>query len=211
MHHVTRVRRHGGSTALGFTANRPRSRLVSALVGCTILLSISLLGCSSEHRVSPPAPPRASDVQPRPSGVVNDPSQPGDTAKSTPASVFGHAQPVSAAEWWKKYPHDAPAPVGGYKLLLNERGKGPRSFALASVARYGSLMMVITCVHQDKYRLEVVASRSPAWTWTGGNSCGGPYINSAQSPPIEPTNLPNSIKVQVSSETEYYLVLYGKP
>jgi hypothetical protein len=145
-------RRHGRSAGLGVTANRTRSGLVSLFFGGTILLSISLSGCSSEHTVPPPTPPRASGGLPSPQG---------DTAKSMPASVFGHAEPVSAAEWWKKYPNDAPAPVGEYTLLLNERGQGPRSFTLASVAQYGSLMMAITCVHKDKYRLEVATAKNP--------------------------------------------------
>jgi hypothetical protein len=189
------------SVAPCVTVNHLGRGPVALLVGGALLLSMSLAGCSADDTAASPSPPLVSDATPPPSAV----------ALPKPASAFGGANPVSAVDWWKKYPAEAPLPVAGYTVLLNERSKGPRSFSLAKVARYDSMVLAITCVRQDKYRLDVATAANPSWTWAGGNSCGGPFINSSTTPRLEPTNLPKSLKVQVSSDTEYYVVVYGKP
>jgi len=71
--------------------------------------------------------------------------------------------------------------------------------------------MVLTCAPAGKYRLELASAKNPVWTWTGGESCGGPGLSSFTTQTLDPKDPPNSVTVQVSGDTDYYVVLYGKP
>ena len=170
------------------------------LGGCTIALTVSLSGCTSSDPVSSPKPTPSRDSL----------SQ-GSSANVSPANIFEGMQPTSAADWWNAHPDDAPQWFADSQLVLNERGKGKQSFALNGMARYRSLSMVLTCAPAGKYRLELASAKNPVWSWSGGESCGGPTLGSFTTPPLDSKDLPNSVTVQVPGETDYYIVLYGKP
>ena len=168
--------------------------------GCTVALTISLSGCTSGNSVSSPKPTPSRDAL----------SQ-GSSSSASPANIFEGKQPTSAADWWNSHPDDAPQWFAESQLVLNEHGKGKQSFALNGVAHYRSLSMVLTCAPAGKYRLELASAKNPVWTWMGGESCGGPALGSFTTPPLDPKDLPTSVTVQVSGDTDYYIVLYGMP
>lgn len=192
--------RRARKSAIG--ARDPHLRRGPRLItgGCVIALTISLSGCTSGNSVSSPKPTPSRD----------SPSQ-GSSANPASSNVFEGKQPTSAADWWKRHPDNTPSWLADSQLVLNERGRGKQSFALNGMARYRSLSMVLTCAPAGKYRLELASAKNPVWTWTAGESCGGPGLGSFTTQPLDPKDLPNSVTVQVSGDTDYYVVLYGKP
>ena len=190
--------RRARKSAIG--AKNPHLRRGPRLIlgGCAIALTISLSGCTSGNSVSSPKPTPARDSL----------SQ-GSSANPASSNIFEGKQPTSAADWWNSHPDDAPPWFADSQLVLNERGKGKRSFTLNGVAHYRSLSIVLTCAPAGKYRLELASAKNPVWTWTAGESCGGPGLDSFTTQLLDPKDLPNSVTVQVSGDTDYYVVLYG--
>jgi len=183
----------------GGKAHRPRRGWVMVFSVCAILVT-ALSGCTSGH-TSPSQEPTVAQV----------PSSQDVSPNANPKDVFEGKQPASAAEWWQRHPDVAPPWVVDNTLLLSEQGKGKESFTVDRAAQYGTLTMVLTCARASNYRIELGSIRSPVLAWTAGESCGGPGINSYETPPLDPKNLPDRVTVDVSSDTEYFIVLYGKP
>jgi hypothetical protein len=104
----------------------------------------------------------------------------------------------------------APAGVASDALLLNVRGSGPESFSLPEVSQFGAVVLVITCTAKEHYRLELHSAQGQETAWTEGGSCGGPNINSYTTPPLDPSNLPETLNVVVPSTTGYYATVYGQ-
>jgi hypothetical protein len=129
-------------------------------------------------------------------------------------SLFDGPSPVSVLSFWRDNPTYSPPVVQGSEVVLEQKGSGPSSFELTSLANsngYRYLQMILTCRETSAYEVSLQSPGVEAPSaWSKGDSCGGPGINIYTSPPIDPAAIPDRIVVKVPTNTEYYIVVLGR-
>lgn len=168
----------------------------------TIVTTLGFLavGCSSETYSD------SATLSP-----VNEPSNSSSanaTSKPIMASLFDTGSAQSADPFWRANPELMPKNISSAELLFNEKRQGPTSVDLPSIEASESLTLVLTCDSRVPYEVSVVNNINEQTAKTGGKSCGGPNINSYQTPPFKESNEKGSVRITVPAEVEYYITAY---
>jgi hypothetical protein len=171
-------------------------RAVAGVGFGTALLSV-LTACSSGGGPITPVSPSSTNLK--------------RTAAAASSTIFSGPAPVSVVTWWKQHPAEAPAGLAKRKLLLNQRGVGPRRFNGPDMRKYTKVLMVITCTKKVAYvvRLQVLDGLSIAST--SGETCGGPNLSTFESPSLTTKVRKTEVEVEIPDGTEYYVTIYGTP
>ncbi|WP_221469642.1 hypothetical protein [Allocatelliglobosispora scoriae] len=116
---------------------------------------------------------------------------------------------MSAASWWVRHPDLAPDSVRRAQVLFDQKGEGDQSWPVVGTGKYDKVIVVITCNAATHYRVELGSAVDPDQIWTEGDSCGGPNINTYESPAIDRSSPPVTVHVTAPANTKYFVTLYG--
>jgi hypothetical protein len=125
--------------------------------------------------------------------------------------VAVQAQPVDLVAWWTAHPSDAPAAVDGATVVLDRRLVGSDVLDLPAVTGYQRLLVALTCSEPVEYVVQIGTEADPAWSWTKGESCDGPNVNTYTTAVLNPKEPPLRLYVMVPAGTRSNFVMYGIP
>jgi hypothetical protein len=162
-------------------------RMVRIVTTAAVLVTVA--GCTAG---SGPAPSTAS-------------------ARPTTHGIFEGPEPVSVVTWWAHHPESQPIAAQDDTLLLNRRETGSQVLAIPRLTGYTNLDLIISCAEPVPYVVQVGTVSDPAWSWTKGNSCGGPNVNMYTTRTLDPRNQLRDLYVMVPAGTRYFVTLYGVP
>jgi hypothetical protein len=125
--------------------------------------------------------------------------------------VTVQAQPVDLVDWWTAHPSDAPAAVDGATVVLDRKLLGSQVLELPPVTGYQRLLVALTCSEAVEYVVQLGTQADPAWSWTKGESCDGPNVNTYTTAVLDPKEPPLRLYVMVPAGTRSDIVMYGIP
>jgi hypothetical protein len=158
------------------------------IVGTAAALA-TLAGCTSRSAPAPSTP----------------------SVRPTPQSIFEGPEPMSVVTWWAQHPERRPFATHDQTLLLNRRETGSQVLAVPRLTGYTKLDLIITCAKPVAYVVQVGTTSDPTWSWTKGNSCGGPNVNVYTTRMLDPKDPLHDLYVMVPAGTRYFVTLYGVP
>jgi hypothetical protein len=133
------------------------------------------------------------------------------SARPTRHTIFEGPEPMSVVTWWAQHPERRPFATHAQALLLNRHEIGSQVLAVPGLTGYTKLDLIITCAESVPYVVQVGTTSDPAWSWTKGNSCGGPNINTYTTRALDPRDPLHDLYVMVPAGTRYFVTLYGVP
>jgi hypothetical protein len=133
------------------------------------------------------------------------------SADQSARQVAVQAQPVDLVDWWTAHPSDAPVAVDGATVVLDRRLVGSVVLSLPAVTGYQRLLVALTCSQPVEYVVQLGTQSDPAWSWTKGESCDGPNVNTYTTAELNPKEPPLRLYVMVPAGTRSDIVMYGIP
>jgi hypothetical protein len=133
------------------------------------------------------------------------------SADESAPHVAVHAEPVDLVPWWTAHPSDAPAAVDGATVVLDRRLVGSEVLDLPPVLGYQRLLVALTCSEPAEYVVQLGTQSDPAWSWTKGESCDGPNVNTYTTAALNLKEPPLRLYVMVPAGIRSDVVVYGIP
>ena len=165
-----------------------------------LLVSALASGCSNMGEGNP------GDSSPP--AVSASPSSSATAESVDMESVFDATAAKSADQFWRAHPELMPKSVASAELVLNEKFTGPGTFKLPAINKSESIIVVLTCTSKVSYEVVVLDANNGQKDLTGGESCGGPNINSYRTSPFKVDSEKDVVKVIVPAGTGYYITAY---
>ena len=98
--------------------------------------------------------------------------------------------------------------IDGATALVDDRGRGPGTFAVPGAGRSSTLVATITCTSPDTpARLRFVLASGQDWGLLSSAGCGGAVEETA---PLDPGDPPTMLQVTVPDGSRYAVVVHGK-
>lgn len=166
------------------------------LLPLVFIAALTLTSCTQDEPAGTPSASTGGAVTdaPEATGAAGDTAFPGDRA-------------VSAQEFWRDHPEDAPGFLGTSTLVLEQAGAGPRTIDLVAPSGASQFTVVLTCDSREAYRVGLTDESGSELSWTAGASCGGPSIGAFTTPQL--ATPPARAVVDVPSGTAFVLVVYA--
>lgn len=169
-----------------------------------VLAPLLMTGCSNLGDNQTPI--ESSLSTPQPSGLQTPNIMPSIHQMN---GLFPGDRAVSAAKYWQENPNEAPEFLSTAIPILDIEGVGATTVELESLNENSTYVLILTCDVPSTYRVSLLDSKGNELSWTGGDSCGGPYLGTYTTPPL--TIAPSLVEVDVPNETKTALVVYSIP